>query len=881
MLNDFIYRLRALFARQSVERELEEELQYHLQREAEKYRKAGAEPEEAMRRARLAIGGPEQVGQRCREARGTKLIDDLLQDLRYGLRTLSKSPGFTIVTVLTLALGIGACTAIFSVVNAVLIRSLPYGDAKQLVYLFTPIPRLKVPADSMTPSNADFFDLKKKTHSFSAMTDFDQSVYTVTTEGGNTQLGAGRVDEDFFSTLQALPELGRTIDANDNNPGHDSVAIISHGLWQSMFAGSMDVLTKSLQLDGRSYRIIGVMPANFQYPHVTDIPYLDPRIPATQLWIPLGLSPQQKANRDDSAGWAIARLKQGVPVEQAQADVRAIMVRLDLLHDPFTRGSQAFLKPFLEISVGPVRPLMWILLGAVSMVLVIACGNAANLLLARAAGRTHELGMRAALGAGRGRIIRQMLTESLLLGLAGGSTGIALASLLLHLLLRMNPGNIPRLADASLDSRVLLFCMALSILTSLVFGSLPALAAARLNLAEFLKSGGSRGTVGSHTRLHDGLIVAEIGLVVILLAGAGLLLRSYVNVMAVDTGFAQSTVSLRIDLNDRYKPQQRTLFFEDLIAKIGSLRGVQAVGAIDGLPLTPFENFTIVWVDGYANRKDQLVSVFGATSSHYFSAMNTPLIQGRFFTDDESTGGNQPVIVNQAFADTYFAGRNPIGRQISLHFPHPSPYTVVGVVANQRSKLEESAVPQVYHPFSGEPTAYIAIRSVLPPREVAAGVRAILRTADPNLVFSDFHTMGELVSEAAARRRFQMNLLTAFALMALLLGMVGIYGLLAYSVKQRTAEIGLRIALGASRGHVLRMILRQGLLLTLFGLLLGLSGALALTRVLTSSLFGVSALDPITFAAVPALLLLVTIAACLVPARRAAKVDPMRTLRYE
>jgi predicted permease len=880
MLNDLIYRLRALFARQRVEHELQEELQYHLEREAEKYRKAGVEQEEAIRRARLALGGPEQVQQLCREIRGTMLVDDLIQDLRYSLRTLGNSPGFAIVVVLTLALGIGACTAIFSVVNAVLIRSLPYGDARQLVYLFTPIPRLKVPAESMTPSYADFFDLKKQSHSFAAMTDFDQSVYTVTTGDGNTQVGAARVDEDFFSTLQSSPELGRTIDAADNLPGHDNVTIISHGLWQSMFAGDMEVLTKSLRLDGKSYRIIGVMPANFQYPHVTDIPYLDPRITATQLWVPLALSPQQKANRDDSGGWAIARLKQGVSVEQAQAELSTSMTHLDALHDPFTQGSQALLKPFLAISVWPVRPLMWLLLGAVSLVLMIACGNAANLLLARAASRTHELSMRAALGAGRGRIIRQMLTEPLLLGLAGGSAGIALASFLLHLLLRMNPGNIPRLADASLDSRVLLFCMALSILTSLLFGSLPALAAARLNLAEFLKSGGSRGAVGSHTRLHDGLIVAEIGLVVILLAGAGLLLRSYVNVMSVDTGFAQSTVSLRIDLNARYAPQQRTPFFRDLIAKIGSLPGVEAVGAIDGLPLTPFENFTVFRVGGYANRKDQLVSVLEA-SSHYFSAMNTPLIKGRFFTDDESTSGNQPIIVNLAFADTYFAGRNPIDQQISLHFPHPSQYTVVGVVANQRSNLEENAVPQAYQPFAGEPTAYIAIRSELPPRKVAAGVRTILRTADPNLVFSDFHTMGELVSEAAARRRFQMNLLTAFALMAMLLGMVGIYGLLAYSVKQRTAEIGLRIALGASQGHVLRMILRQGIQLALVGLLLGLAGALVLTRVLASSLFGVSALDPITFAAVPALLLLVTIAACLVPARRAAKVDPMRTLRYE
>ena len=395
MLNDLVYRLRAFVSRQRAEDELQEELQYHLEREAEKYRKAGAEPEEAMRRARLALGGPEQVRQHCREARGTRLVDDLIQDLRYGLRALRKSPGFTIVTILTLALGIGSCTAIFSVVNAVLIRSLPYGDARQLVILFTPIPRLKVPAESMTPSYADFFDLKKQSHSFAAMTDFDQSVYTVTAGDANTQVEAALVDEDFFSTLQSFPELGRTIDASDNLPGHDNVTVIGHGLWQSMFAGSMDVLTKSLRLDGKSYRIIGVMPANFQYPHVTDIPYLDPRITATQLWVPLALSPQQKANRDDSAGWAIARLKQGVSVKQAQAEVSASMTHLDALHDPFTQGSQALLKPFLETAVGLVRPLMWLLLGAVSLVLMIACGNAANLLLARAASRTHELGMRA------------------------------------------------------------------------------------------------------------------------------------------------------------------------------------------------------------------------------------------------------------------------------------------------------------------------------------------------------------------------------------------------------------------------------------------------------------------------------------------------------
>jgi predicted permease len=880
MLSNLIYRLRAFLCHKRVEDELYEELQYHLEREAEKYRKAGGTPEEAMRRARLALGGPEQARQQCREARGTNLLDDLIQDLRYGLRTLGKSPGFTIVTILTLALGIGACTAIFSIVNAVLIRSLPYRDASHLVYLFTPIPRLQVPAESMLPSYADFFDLRRQNHSFAAMTDFDQRLYTLTVGDENTQVGAALVDENFFSTLQSSPELGRAIATTDDLPGQDRVVIISHALWQTMFGGSMDVLTRYLRLDGKSYRIIGVMPTDFQYPHDTDIPYLDPRITATQIWVPLALSPQQKATRDDSGGWVIGRLKQGVSAEQAQAEVSTSMARLDSLHDPFTRGSQALLKPLLETAVGLVRPLMWLLLGAVSLVLLIACGNAANLLLARASSRTQELGMRATLGAGRSRMIRQMLTESLLLGLAGGCAGVALASLLLHVLLRINPGNIPRFGDASLDARVLLFCTALSILTSLLFGSLPALAAAKINLAEFLKSGGARGAVGGHTRLRDGLIVAEFGLVVVLLAGAGLLLRSYVNVMSVDTGFSQSTVSLRIDLDARYKPEQRAQFFQDLMAKIGALPGVKGVGAIDGLPLTPYESLTVLSVVGYANRKDQLVSVRDA-SSHYFSAMGTPLMKGRFFSDDDGTGQNQVILVNQAFADTYFAGRDPIGQRISLHFPHPSWYTVVGVVADQRSNLEDGAIPTVFHPFGGESSAYIAIRSALPPQEVASSVRIILRTKDASLVAAEFHTMGELVSEAAARRRFQTTLLTAFSGMAMLLGMVGIYGLLAYSVKQRTAEIGVRIALGASRGRILGMILRQGLELTLTGLMLGLASALALTRVLASSLYGVTAFDPITFATVPALLLLVTVAACLIPARRAASVDPMRTLRYE
>jgi predicted permease len=886
MLSDLIYRLRAFFRRQSVEDELQEELQYHLEREAEKYRKAGATPEEAMRRARLAIGGPEQARQQCREARGTRLLDDLLQDLRYGLRTLGKSPGFTVVTILTLALGIGACTAIFSIVNAVLIRSLPYGDVERLVYLFTPNPHFaNVPVEAFGPSYADFFDLQRQSHPFASMTAFEPTSFRSASENTAIRVAGARVDGNFFSTLQSFPEAGRAIGPEDDRPGHSNVVVISHALWQSMFAGSAQILTKPLRLDGGLYQIIGVMPSEFGYPHGTDFPVGDGVANRTDVWVPLALSPQQRAAREWGNGYAIARLKPGVSVRHAQAEMSTLMIRLDLLHQADTRGWGAFVKPFRDSAVGSVRTLMWLLLGAVSLVLCIACGNAANLLLARAAARTHELGVRAALGAAKGRMIRQMLTESLLLGLAGGLVGIVLAYVFLRGLLRLNPGDIPRLNEASIDAQVLCFTLLIAVLTSVLFGILPAFFAARINLVEFLKTGGNRGSVGTGNRLRSSLVIGEIGLVVILLAGAGLLLRSYVNVEAVQTGFSSSTVSMNIRLDDQYASRdQRLAFYRSLLDKIQSVPGTESAGVISALPLSGSESLGSFWVDGYANQKDQLVN--GRTiTPQYFFAMGIPIVKGRSFTGEDAEGHPLVVIINHAFAEKYFGNRDPVGLGMRTPGPHDPLKTVIGVVGTvHHTSLEAAAPPEVYEPLWQTDIgqgAFVAIRSLLPPENIATSVRAALRTIDPNLAFAGIETMGDLISQATAHRRFQTTLLTVFAGTAMLLGMVGIYGLLAYSVKQRTAEIGVRIALGASRGRVLGMILRQGLQLTVVGLLLGLAGALALTRVLVSSLYGVSAVDPITFAAVPALLLIVTIAACLIPARRAANVDPMRTLRDE
>jgi predicted permease len=887
MLTDLIYRLRALLHGKHVEDELQEELQYHLEREAEKYRKGGDSPLEAMRRARLAIGGPEQVRQRCREIRGTRLMDDLLQDVRYGLRTLGNSPGFTVVTVLTLALGVGACTAIFSVVNAVLIRSLPYGNAGRIVYLFTPNPRYgnDVPVEASGPSYADFFDLQRQSHSYASMAAFEPASYNSASQNSAIRVSGARVDAHFFSTLQAPPEIGRAISAEDDRPGHNHVVILSHALWQSMFAGSGQILTRQLVLDGSPYQIIGVMPAEFRYPHNSDFPpgVLGGNAAGADVWVPLALSTQQKADRQSATADVIARLNSGVTVRQARAEMSTLMAGIDLLHAADDRGWGAYVKPFLESALGPVRNLMWLLVGAVFLVLLIACGNAANLLLARAAARTHELGVRATLGAAKGRIIRQMLTESLLLALAAGIAGVVLAYGFLHALLRLNPGGIPRLNEASIDGRVLCFTLIVAVLTSVVFGILPAFFAVRINLVEFLKSG--RGTIGLGNRARAGLVIGEIGLVVILLAGAGLLVRSYLNVEAVHPGFSSSTVSMNLQLDARYASREQKLaFFRALLDKIQSFPGIQSAGAISALPLSGAESLSSFMVDGYANEKDQLVNDRNTTPG-YFSAMGIPVVEGRAFTDEDATGHPLVVIVNQAFARKYFGQRDPVGLGMHTSGPGNPLRTVIGVVGNvHHTNLEAEAPPEVYEPLwqtdigSG---AFVTIRSSLPAESVETSVRAGLRTVDPDLALTDLHTMGELTSQATALRRFQTALLTAFATMAMLLGMVGIYGLLAYSVKQRTTEIGLRIALGASRGRVVRMILRQGVQLTLIGLLLGLAGALALTRILISSLYGVSALDPVTFLTVPALLLLVTLAACLVPARKAARVDPMCTLRYE
>jgi putative ABC transport system permease protein len=802
---------------------------------------------------------------------------------------LAKAPGFTAVAVLTLALGIGANTAIFSLLNAVLLRSLPYGDPANLVYVWTPFPNMpQVPLEAFGPSNGDFFDIQRQAHSFSALTLFNQKSFNLAVEGPAQRVNGAEVLPSFFSTFEVNPEFGRAIQPEDVETGHEHVAIISYRLWQAAFGGNSKVLGKTVTLDGQDYRVIGVMPASFGYPSSTELPYSDPG--RTQVWLPMALTPQQRADRDNSSGNAIGRLRRGATVMQAQAELNTIMPRVNALHDanyPF-KGMYAVVRPFTETVVGGVRLLVWLLFGAVSLVLLIACANAANLLLARAASRTHEMGVRAALGAGRGRLIRQVLTEATLLATCGGALGILIAYGAIRLLLRLNPGNIPRLNETSLDLRVLLFALAISIVTGIAFGILPALGVSRTNLSELLKQGGNKGVAGASKRWRHNLIVAEVALAVVLLTGSGLLVRSYVNLENVPTGFSDSTLTMNIGLDSRYsKPEQRRAFFRSALDKLGQLRGVKNIGAVDDLPLSHSESMSEFTVEGYANKKNQLVDSRSA-SEDYFQAMGTPLIAGRFFTPQDSVAhAPNVVIVNEAFAKAYLPGGSAIGGRFCMCYVTsgtPSWSTVIGIVGNVRhSNLEDAPPPQVYRPFWKDDAnrAYIAIHATLPPSQMIPAIRDAVRTIDPTLAVADIQTMDQRVSDVSALRRFQTSLFTVFAGVALFLATIGLYGVMAYSVKQRTSEIGIRLALGAQPSNVLKLIIGQGMMLTLAGIFLGIAAALGLTRLLSSVLYGVAPMDPATFIVVGALLVAVSFLACYVPARRAMRIEPMEALRYE
>ncbi len=803
----------------------------------------------------------------------------LIADLRYGLRMMRAAPLFTAVAVLVMALGIGSTAAVFSVVNAVLLRSLPYREPSRLVYLWEPMPSWKgtsIPFD-LGPNVPDYFDWQRSSKSFSSMAIVDRKAVNVLHDGVASRVGGAFVSPGFFKTFGVSPVLGRALD------GGDGSVVIGSAFAEARFGSVPAALGRKLVVNRKPYTVAGVMPKEFGYPFNGDIPNDHSEFQRTELWLPFVCSANRCSDRVNFASIdaAVGRLRPGVSASQAEAELKAIEARLNPLYPKQWQGWTAYVKPLVETILGPVRKMLWLLFGMVGVVLLIAIGNLANLLLARVTERTHEIGIRTALGAERGRLIRQLLTESLLLSGMGGALGVGLACVLVPLLVRLNPGEIPRFDSAAVDGRVLLVALVASMIGGLLGGLAPTLAASRASVNQLLRQGGTRGVAGSSNRLRHALIIFEVALSVVLLAGAGLLIRSYLQLEQVNPGFSPSTLTFTLPLDERYGGfQQQAAFYKRFLAKLKALPGVESAGAANRTPLDNGDSVTQVQVRSLPKSQDMVEN--RSITPQYAKALGMPLLRGRMFEARDSQAKPPVAIVNESFAKTYFHGGNPLQQAIRYGIGGADGQwaRVIGLVGDVRhTRLDEAAQPQIFAPTdSGD---NFAIRSTLPARQVAREAGAALHSLDPSLSLESVRTMNQRMEESNARRRFQTVLLTGFAGLAVFLALVGLYGLMSYSVKQRTAEIGVRLAVGSTRGGVLRLILAQGMRLAAVGLVIGLAGAFALTRLVSGWLFGVGATDPVTFCLVPLFILLVAAGACLIPAWSATRVDPVIALRQE
>lgn len=874
-------KLRALFRRGAMERELDEELRYHLEREVEQNLESGISPEEARYAALRSFGGIEQAREQCRDARGVRLIEDFWQDLRYGLRALIKSPAFTTLAVITLALGIGATTAIFTVAYSVLLRPLPYKNVDRVIYIWARNIRQSVNQGYLTYS--DVVDYRERSRSFEYLAAYTTVVTNLTGAGEPERIEGFSVSTDFFRALGVNPLIGRTFNADDDLED-GNVVILNYGLWQRKFGGDPGVIGRTIKLDmfwGNTFKVVGVMPRDFQFPE------------RSELWIHAAFN-DPPTHDDTHIFRAIGLLKPGVSLSQAQAEVDGIAQHLAQEYPPSNEGWNLSLVSLSEHIFGKTRLALFVLLGAVGFVLLIACSNIANLQLARALYRRREIAVRTAVGASPGRIIRQLLTESLLLSLMGGVGGLLLAFWGIRLLRVLGPQSIPRLAEVSIDMRSLLFTAVVSLTTGLLFGLAPALYVSRGNLNELLKDGARSATASPvGKRARSLLVIAQMALAVILLVCAGLLMKSFLRLREVSPGFASENIlTLSISLTRADYPQadpRRTIFFREAIARIAAIPGVTTIGAISHLPLggrgvnMQFEVEGRMPVDAPANADLRVIS------SDYFAAISIPLLSGRRFTESDTTKTPHVIIVNESFAHIFFPGISPVGKRMTIKgLGPPSPLfdgEIVGVVSDVRHRgLEEDARPEMYISYLQNtvwPVMNLVIRTSSDPAGFATAVRSEIQKIDKGQPVFNIKTMDQLLSESIAQRRFIMLLLGGFAALALSLAAVGIYGVMSYTVSLRAHEIGVRMALGAQAGDVLKLVIGHGMSLMLAGAGIGLIGALVLTPVMSSLLYKVNPIDTLTFAVVLLVLALTSLFACYIPARRATKVDPLNALRQE
>ncbi len=805
-------------------------------------------------------------------------MDHLRQDLQYALRRLLKNPGFTTVAVLTLALGIGANSAIFSVINAVLLRPLPFPDSDRLVGIYQV---WKGERQVMSPAN--FIDLRAETQTLEDAAALDSTEFTLTGAGDPIRLRGAEVSASFFEVLRARPTLGRTFAPDENEPGKDKVIVLSHGLWQQRFGGRGDVVGSSLLLDGTPRTIVGIMPPGFSYPAGQD------------LWIPIEYTENTRKARGAWFLSAIARLKPGVSPDQSASEIATLGKNLEKAYPRENTDVGFTTFPLHEAIVGDLRPALLVLLGAVGFVLLIACANVANLLLARAVARETELAVRTALGAGRSRLIRQLLTESLVLGAAGGFAGLLIAFWGSDMLVALQPEGIPRLNEVAIDRHAVIFTMAISLVTGLVFGAIPVFQMTRGSLSISLKEGG-RGNMAAagSARLRGSLIVAEMALAVMLLAGAGLLIKSFGKLQSVDPGFRpQDTLSFELSLpRTTYKEDAQIVsFFERLSHSVESLPGVRTAGGVMGLPLSGMRfniSFKVGGRPEAAPGQEPAMEVRVATAD-YLRTLGVPLKRGRFFTEADTADSPPVVILSEAAAEKYFPDEDPIGKRIEMGWSRSTDKKraggeVVGIVGNVKELgLDEEFPAEIYLPMRQWPVGRMTIvaRTAVPPMSLADEVKAAVRELDSNLPVNQIRTVEDVVAESIAQPRFYMLLLGVFAAVALLLAAIGIFGVMSYTVSQRTREIGIRMALGAQGGSVVSMVVGQAMALACVGLVVGVVAALALSRTMTTLLFDMSPTDPVTFATVAGVLAFVAFLASYLPARRAANVDPIEALRGE
>jgi putative ABC transport system permease protein len=853
--------------------DLDEEIEQHLDDRYRELIAGGVAPDEAARRVR-----DEVRGWRPRRAP----LDGLGADVRFAIRTLGRNAGFTAVVLLTLALGIGANAAIFSVLNAVVIRSLPYPNGGRLVVVWGNLHRPGV--EEIPASAGEYVDYRDGGRVFDEIAAYDATGFNLTGAGGPERVDGAVVSASFFSALGVVPEIGRTFRREDERSGRNGVAVIGHALWTRRFGGDRTVVGRTVSIDGRAVEIVGVLRRGFRFPDE-----------ATELWMPILLDAAALGadNRGSHGLTVVARLRRGVTIEQARDDLNRVAAAFaPRFPSNYRAGFSTVVRSLQGEIVGDMGRALFVLSGAVGLVLLIACANVANLLLARAASRRKEIALRTALGASRGRLVRQLLTESVIVALAGGALGLVLASWGVDALVSAAPDSIPRLREVGIDGQVAAFTALVSVATGILFGLAPAVQASRLPLNDALKEGGrSAAAHGTGGRL---LVVVEIALSIVLLVTAGLLLRSFARLQDVHPGFAADhLLTLRVSLpSSRYSTFEKgTAFFDDLFARLRAGAGIRGVAAIDSLPFSGVGGSRSFQIEGRAPSRpeDSTDEQLRIVTDGYFHEMGIPIVKGREFAPDDSIRVRRVAVVNDAFARKHFPDGGALGGRVAFERDRPLWYEIVGIAGNvKHRRLDAGDRPELYVPYRQPLFAswtvrpmYVVVRTDIDPIDAAPSVRREVARVDPEQPVADVRTMAERIDRSLTGRRFNTTLLALFAALALTLAAIGIYGLVAYSVTERTHEIGVRLALGATRADVRAMVLRQGLGMAGLGAVIGVIAALGVVRLLAGWLFGVSPADPATFTAIPLLLLVVALAACYVPARRATRVDPMLALRVE